>query len=124
EIIKSIPEGEEISLYKHGPADAEWVDVCEGPRVPSTGFLKAIKLTSVAGAYWRGDERNPMLQRIYGTAFPTKEELTDHLKRIEEAKARDHRKLGKELDLFLFDASAPAMPFFLPKGAYVYNALN
>ena len=125
EIIKSIPEGEEISLYKHGGQgrDAEWVDVCEGPHVPYTGMLKAVKLTHVAGAYWRGDERNPMLQRIYGTAFPNKEALAEHLRLIEEAKARDHRKLGKELDLFMFDERAPAMPFFLPKGAFVYNRL-
>jgi threonyl-tRNA synthetase len=119
EIIRAIPEGEEISLYQHG----EWVDVCEGPHVPSTGFLKAVKLTSVAGAYWRGIETNPMLQRIYGTAFPSQKELDEYLKQVEEAKLRDHRKLGKELDLFLFDAVAPAMPFFLPKGAYVYNRL-
>ncbi|HVJ94146.1 MAG TPA: threonine--tRNA ligase [Labilithrix sp.] len=124
EIIRSIPEHEEISLYRHGvPGQDEWVDVCEGPHVPSTGFLRAVKLTSVAGAYWRGDERNPMLQRIYGTSFPSKEALEEHLKLIEEAKQRDHRKLGKELDLFFFDPVAPAMPFFLPRGAYVYNRL-
>ncbi|AKU96959.1 Threonyl-tRNA synthetase [Labilithrix luteola] len=129
EIIKSIPEGEEISLYRHGKHEKsqdpknEWVDVCEGPHVPRTSNLGAVKLTSVAGAYWRGDERNPMLQRIYGTAFPTQELLDEHLKLIEEAKARDHRKLGKELDLFMFDQVAPAMPFFLPRGAHVYNAL-
>jgi threonyl-tRNA synthetase len=123
EIIQAIPEGEEISLYKHGTKEEEWVDVCEGPHVPSTGYLKAVKLTSVAGAYWRGDERNPMLQRIYGTAFPSKEALAEHLRLLEEAKARDHRKLGKELELFMFDAVAPAMPFFLPKGAFVYNRM-
>jgi threonyl-tRNA synthetase len=129
EIIKSIPEGEEISLYKHGTHEKssnyekDWVDVCEGPHVPRTSNLGAVKLTSVAGAYWRGDERNPMLQRIYGTAFATQEALDEHLKLIEEAKARDHRKLGKELDLFLFDPVAPAMPFFLPRGAHLYNAL-
>ena len=129
EIIKSIPEGEEISLYKHGTHeksqnyDKDWVDVCEGPHVPRTSNLGAVKLTSVAGAYWRGDERNPMLQRIYGTAFATQEALDEHLKLIEEAKARDHRKLGKELELFIFDPVAPAMPFFLPRGAFLYNAL-
>ena len=129
EIIKSIPEGEEISLYKHGTHeksqnyDKDWVDVCEGPHVPRTSNLGAVKLTSVAGAYWRGDERNPMLQRIYGTAFATQEALDEHLKLIEEAKARDHRKLGKELELFIFDPIAPAMPFFLPRGAFLYNAL-
>jgi threonyl-tRNA synthetase len=123
EIIQRIPEGEEISLYRHGEGKDEWFDVCEGPHVPRTGLLRAVKLTSVAGAYWRGDERNPMLQRIYGTAFPSKEALEEHLKLIEEAKQRDHRKLGKELDLFFFDPVAPAMPFFLPRGAFVYNRL-
>lgn len=124
EIIRSIPEGEEISLYRHGvPGKDEWVDVCEGPHVPSTGKLRAVKLTSVAGAYWRGDERNPMLQRIYGTAFASKDALAEHLRLIEEAKQRDHRKLGKELDLFFFDPVAPAMPFMLPRGAFVYNRL-
>jgi threonyl-tRNA synthetase len=122
EIIRSIPEDEEVSLYRHG-GDRQWVDVCEGPHVPSTGFLKAVRLTHVAGAYWRGDERNPMLQRIYGTAFPSKEALDEHLRLIEEAKARDHRRLGKELDLILFDSVAPAMPFFLPKGAFVYSRM-
>jgi threonyl-tRNA synthetase len=123
EIIDRIPEGEEVSLYRHGDKEHPWFDVCEGPHVPTTGFLKAVRLTHVAGAYWRGDERNPMLQRIYGTAFPTKEALDEHLRLIEEAKLRDHRKLGKELDLFLFNEVAPAMPFFLPKGAYVYNRM-
>ena len=129
EIIKSIPEGEEISLYKHGKHEKsqdpknEWVDVCEGPHVPRTGNLGAVKLTSAAGAYWRGDEKNPMLQRIYGTAFATQEQLDEHLKLIEEAKARDHRKLGKELELFIMDPVSPAMPFFLPKGAFIYNTL-
>jgi threonyl-tRNA synthetase len=123
EIIDAIPEGEEVSIYRHGDKEHPWFDVCEGPHVPSTGFLKAVKLTHVAGAYWRGDERNPMLQRIYGTAFPTKEALDEHLRLIEEAKQRDHRKLGKELDLFLFSEVAPSMPFFLPKGAYVYNRM-
>jgi len=110
----------EISLYRHG----DWVDLCEGPHVPSTGFLRAVKLTSVAGAYWRGDERNPMLQRIYGTAFPSEKELDAYLKGLEEAKKRDHRKLGKELELFSFHRFAPASPFFLPRGADIYNRLN
>jgi threonyl-tRNA synthetase len=123
EIIDAIPEGEEVSIYKHGAPPNEWLDVCEGPHVPSTGFLKAVKLTHVAGAYWRGDERNPMLQRIYGTAFPSVDALEEHLRLLEQAKQRDHRKLGKELDLVLFDEVAPAMPFFLPKGAFVYNRL-
>jgi threonyl-tRNA synthetase len=123
EWIKGLPEGDEISLYKHGTPDDEWVDLCRGPHVPKTGLLKAVKLTHVAGAYWRGDERNPMLQRIYGTAFQSKEALEEHLRLVEEAKQRDHRKLGKELELFMFDQVAPAMPFFLPKGAFVYNRL-
>jgi threonyl-tRNA synthetase len=123
EIIDAIPPDEEVSLYKHGAPPNEWVDVCEGPHVPSTGQLKAVKLTHVAGAYWRGDERNPMLQRIYGTAFPSAEALEEHLRLVEEAKQRDHRKLGRELDLFMFDDVAPAMPFFLPKGAFVYGRM-
>ena len=123
EIIDAIPGDEEISLYRHGAADSEWVDVCEGPHVPHTGFLKAIKLVSVAGAYWRGDESNPMLQRIYGTAFSNSKMLKKHLQMIEEAKKRDHRKLGKELDLFMFHEYAPAMPFFLPRGAGIYTRL-
>jgi threonyl-tRNA synthetase len=109
----------EISLYRHG----DWVDLCEGPHVPSTGYLRAVKLTSVAGAYWRGDERNPMLQRIYGTAFPSQKELDAHLASLEEAKKRDHRKLGKELELIGFHRLAPASPFFLPRGAQIYRRL-
>jgi len=112
-------KGEEISVYRHG----DWVDLCEGPHVPSTKFLQAFQLTSLAGAYWRGDERNPMLQRIYGTAFANAKALKAHLKRLEEAKKRDHRKLVKELDLVAFHPIAPASPFFLPRGARVYNAL-
>ena len=114
-----LAQGAEISLYRHG----DWVDLCEGPHVPRTKFLKAFQLTSVAGAYWRGDERNPMLQRIYGTAFANAKVLKKHLKQLEEAKKRDHRKLGKELDLIAFDPLAPASPFFLPRGARVYNDL-
>ena len=123
EIIDAIPEGEEVSLYEHGAPPDKWLDVCEGPHVPTTGFLTAVKLTHVAGAYWRGDERNPMLQRIYGTAFSSVDALEEHLKNLELAKQRDHRKLGKELDLVMFHEVAPAMPFFLPKGAFVYNRL-
>jgi threonyl-tRNA synthetase len=114
-----VAQGEEISLYKHG----EWVDLCEGPHVPSTRYLKAFQLTMVAGAYWRGVETNPMLQRIYGTAFADKKALEDYLKQLEEAKKRDHRKLGKELELVTFHPWAPASPFFLPRGAAIYNAL-
>jgi len=109
----------EITLYRHG----DWVDLCAGPHVPSTGYLRAVKLTSVAGAYWRGDERNPMLQRIYGTAFPSEKELRKHLADLEEAKKRDHRRLGKELELFSFHRLAPASPFVLPRGAAIYNRL-
>jgi len=119
EIIKSIPGDETLSVYRQG----EWFDLCRGPHVPSTGHLGAFKLTSVAGAYWRGDERNAMLQRIYGTAWADKEQLEAHLKRVEEAKARDHRKLGKELRLVMFSEFAPSMPIFLPAGAVIYNEL-
>jgi len=123
EIIERTPKDEALTVYKHGEPGHEWLDFCEGPHVPSTGKLAAIKLTSVAGAYWRGDERNPMLQRIYGTAFASKEALEEHLRLLEEAKTRDHRRLGKELDLFMFHEYAPAMPFFLPRGAFVYEKL-
>ncbi|MDQ3033869.1 MAG: threonine--tRNA ligase [Myxococcota bacterium] len=111
--------GEDISIYTHGG----WVDLCEGPHVPSTRYLKAFQLTSVAGAYWRGDERNPMLQRIYGTAFANEKALRAYQKQLEEAKKRDHRKLGKELDLVGFHPLAPASPFFLPRGASIYTRL-
>src|SRR3954464_6261230 len=119
EIIKGIPGDEPLSVYRQG----QWFDLCRGPHVPSTGRLGAFKLTSVAGAYWRGDERNAMLQRIYGTAWADKEELEKHLKQMEDARARDHRKLGKELELFAFSHFAPSMPIFLPKGAVIYNEL-
>ena len=126
EILDAIPAGENISLYRHGNPErpeGAWVDLCEGPHVPHTGHIGAVKLTSLAGAYWRGDEKRPMLQRVYGTAFRTQQELDEHLKMLEEARARDHRKLGKELELFMFHDYAPAMPFFLPRGAGVYNRL-
>jgi len=119
QIIEGIPGDEPLSVYRQG----EWFDLCRGPHVPSTGRLGAFKLTSVAGAYWRGDERNAMLQRIYGTAWADPKELEAYLKRIEEARARDHRKLGKELGLVHFSHFAPAMPIFLPKGAVIYNQL-
>src|SRR5260221_2009253 len=119
EIIASIPSNEAISLYRQG----EFVDLCRGPHVPSTGRIAAFKLTSVAGAYWRGDERNEMLQRIYGTAFASDKELRQHLAMLEEAKKRDHPRLGKDLDLFSFHPLAPGSPFFHPKGAFIYNEL-
>ncbi|HEV7921429.1 MAG TPA: threonine--tRNA ligase [Thermoanaerobaculia bacterium] len=119
EIIEGIPGDEPLSMYRQG----EWFDLCRGPHVPSTGRLGAFRLTSVAGAYWRGDERNAMLQRIYGTAWSDQKELEKYLKGIEEARARDHRKLGRELELFHFSQFAPAMPIFLPKGAVIYNTL-
>ncbi|HEY1266484.1 MAG TPA: threonine--tRNA ligase [Candidatus Binatia bacterium] len=118
EILKDIQE-ETVSLYRQG----DWVDLCRGPHVPSTSVIKAFKLTGVAGAYWRGDEKNEMLQRIYGTSWPTESALKDYLKLLEEAKNRDHRRLGRELDLFSFHPVAPASPFFHPKGAAVYNGL-
>jgi threonyl-tRNA synthetase len=120
EIIAEIPEGEEISLYRHG----EFVDVCRGPHVSFAGQVKAVKLTHVAGAYWRGKVDNPMLQRIYGTAFASKDALKAHLDRIEEAKRRDHRKLGRELGLFMFHDWAPGAPFWLPNGTVLYNTLS
>jgi len=123
EWMKTLPPDTEFTVYRHGAAGEEWVDFCKGPHVPHTGELAAIKLTSVAGAYWRGDERNPMLQRIYGTAFYSQKALDYYLKQLEEAKLRDHRKLGKELELFTFDHAAPASPFFLPRGAKVYSRL-
>ena len=119
ENIDEIPEGEAITTYSHGG----FTDLCEGPHVERAGAIKAVKLLNVAGAYWRGDERNPMLQRIYGTAFESKDALQQHLRMLEEAAKRDHRKLGRELELFMFDAAAPASPFFLPKGTVLYNLL-
>ena len=119
ENIDEIPEGEAITTYSHG----DFTDLCEGPHVERAGAIKAVKLLNVAGAYWRGDERNPMLQRIYGTAFESKDALQQHLRMLEEAAKRDHRKLGRELELFMFDAAAPASPFFLPKGTVLYNLL-
>jgi threonyl-tRNA synthetase len=119
ELVSSIPAGDIISGYRQG----DFYDLCRGPHVPNTSKLKAFKLQSIAGAYWRGDEHNQMLSRIYGTAFHTQKELDEHLARLEEAKARDHRKLGKELGLYSFHPEAPASPFFHPKGTVVYNEL-
>ena len=120
ELIGDIPEGSEISFYRQG----DFVDLCSGPHLPSTGMVKAIKLLSVAGAYWRGDERNKMLQRIYGISFPKKSQLDEYLQRLEEAKKRDHRKLGKELDLFSLHEEGPGFPFFHPKGMILRNTLE
>ena len=119
EIIKAIPGDETLSIYRQG----EWFDLCRGPHVPSTGRLGAFKLLSVAGAYWRGDQRNAMLQRIYGTAWADQKELDAYLKQMEEARARDHRKLGKELDLFYFHPFAPGAAFWSPKGTTLYQVL-
>jgi threonyl-tRNA synthetase len=120
EIIKGIPGDEPLSVYRQG----EWFDLCRGPHVPSTGKLGAFKLLNVAGAYWRGDEKNAMLQRIYGTAWGDKEQLEAHLKQVEEAKARDHRKLGRELDLFHFHHFAPGAAFWTAAGTTLYQTLS
>ena len=119
EIIKDIAQGEMLSFYRQG----EFMDLCRGPHVPSTGYLKAFKLKSVAGAYWRGDSKNKMLQRIYGFAFSDEKKLKDFLTLLEEAEKRDHRKLGKELDLFFVSDYGPGFPFFLPKGMAIRNTL-
>jgi threonyl-tRNA synthetase len=119
EILRGI-DAPTVSLYRQG----DFVDLCRGPHVPSTGHIKAVKLLSPAGAYWRGDEQNPMLQRIYGTAWHTQEELDKHLWRLEEAKKRDHRKLGRELDLFVFHDISPGAPFWLPKGMVIFRELE
>jgi threonyl-tRNA synthetase len=120
EIIEGIPD-EKVSLYRQG----DWVDLCRGPHVPSTGAIKAFKLTGVAGAYWRGNEQNEMLQRIYGTSWDTRDNLKDYLRRVEEARKRDHRKLGHELGLFMVsDAIGPGLPLLLPKGAMIRSILE
>ena len=121
ELIRDLPEDEEISFYKQGE---DFVDLCAGPHLPSTGKVKAFKLTSIAGAYWRGNEKNKMLQRVYGTAFFDKEEMDEYLLRLEEAKKRDHRKLGRELDLFDVLDEGPGFPFFYPKGMVLRNILE
>ena len=119
ELINDLPEGEKISLYTQG----DYVDLCRGPHIPSTKYAKAFKLTSVAGAYWRGNEKNKMLQRIYAVAFKDKEELATYLHNMEEAKKRDHRKLGKELKLFTILPEGPGFPFMLPNGVILKNNL-
>ena len=119
EIIGAIPAGESISLYGQG----DWEDLCRGPHVPSTGKLKAFKLMKVAGAYWRGDSRNEMLQRIYGTAWASEKQLKEYLTRLEEAEKRDHRRIGKELDLFHLQEEAPGAVFWHPKGWALFQQL-
>ncbi len=120
ELINDLPEDAVISFYQQG----DFVDLCAGPHMESTGQIKAVKLMSVAGAYWRGDEHNKMLQRIYGTCFPSQEELDQYIERLEEAKKRDHRKIGKEMDLFMLTEEGPGFPFFLPKGMIIRNELE
>lgn len=120
ELITDLPEGATISCYRQG----EFIDLCAGPHLPSTGKLGSFKLLNLAGAYWRGNERNPMLQRIYGTAFPRKEMLEEYLHLLEEARKRDHRKLGRELDLFSFHEEAPGFPFYHPRGIIVRRELE
>jgi threonyl-tRNA synthetase len=120
EIINELPAGEEISIYQQG----EWMDLCRGPHVPSTGKLKAFKLMKVAGAYWRGDSKNAQLQRIYGTAWLNKKDLQAYLTRIEEAEKRDHRKLGKRLDLFHMQEEAPGMVFWHNNGWIIYKEIE
>ena len=119
ELIEDLPEGETISFYQQG----DFIDLCAGPHILYTKGIKAFKLTSIAGAYWRGSEKNKMLTRIYGTAFAKKEDLEAYLTMMEEAKKRDHRKLGKELGLFMFAEEGPGFPFFLPKGMTLKNTL-
>ncbi|MBI4336849.1 MAG: threonine--tRNA ligase [Chloroflexi bacterium] len=121
ELIREVPEGEAISTYTHG----SFTDLCRGPHVESTGRIKAFKLLSAAGAYWRGDERNPMLQRIYGTAFEAQDDLDQYLQRLEEAQRRDHRKLGRELDLFsIHDEVGPGLVIWHPKGATIRSLME
>ena len=120
ELINDLPEDATISFYKQG----DFTDLCAGPHVDSTGVVKAVKLTSVAGAYWRGDSDRKMLQRIYGTSFPSQEELDEYLAKIEEAKKRDHRKIGKEMALFMLSDYGPGFPFFLPNGMILRNELE
>ena len=119
EIIEEVPEGEGITAYTQG----DFIDLCRGPHVPRTGMIRAVKLTKLAGAYWRGDAANVQLQRIYGISFPDPKALREHMRLLEEAKKRDHRLLGRQLDLFSFQDEGPGHPFWHPKGTHVYNAL-
>ena len=120
ELIQDLPEDAIISFYQQG----DFVDLCAGPHMESTGQIKAVKLQSIAGAYWRGDSDRKMLQRIYGTAFPSQAELDEYIERLEEAKKRDHRKIGKEMDLFALYEEGPGFPFFMPKGMIIRNELE
>lgn len=120
ELLADIPESDVITVYRQG----DFIDLCRGPHLPATRFLKAFKLTHVSGAYWRGDSNNKMLQRIYGVAFASKLELEEHFHFVEEAKKRNHRKLGNELELFMFSEEAPGMPFYLPNGQIIRNELE
>src|SRR5207249_3189830 len=121
DIIENIPPNEKISLYRSG----DFIDLCAGPHVMRTGNIGAFKLTNVASAYYKGDEKNPQLQRVYGTAFQTKKELDDYFAMLEEARKRDHRKLGRELELFVFDDDVgPGLPMFLPRGAVIADELE
>jgi threonyl-tRNA synthetase len=120
ELLKDIPADDKISLYKQG----EFMDLCRGPHLPSTGWIKAFKLTRVSGAYWRGDSDNQVLQRVYGIAFLKNKDLNEHLLFLKEAEKRDHRKLGKQLKLFMFSEEAPGMPFYLPNGQTVRTELE
>ena len=122
EIVQDLPEGEVTSFYDTG---SDWTDLCRGPHIPSTSHIHAFKLLSVAGAYWRGDEKRPMLQRLYGTAWPSQDELDQYLERLEEARRRDHRRIGRDLNLFTFsDLVGPGLPLWLPKGATIRRELE
>ena len=120
ELIEDLPEDEVISFYRQG----DFVDLCAGPHMDRTGQIKAVKLQSVAGAYWRGDSDRQMLQRIYGTCFPSQQELDEYLEKLEEAKKRDHRKIGREMDLFALYEEGPGFPFFMPNGMIIRNELE
>jgi threonyl-tRNA synthetase len=121
QILEDIPEGERVTTYQQG----DFIDLCRGPHVPSTGKIKAVKLQTIAGAYWKGDEKNKMLQRIYGTSFPSQKQLREHLQRLEEAKRRDHRKLGKELELFgMYQEAGPGLVYWHPKGTALRRVIE